>query len=118
MLTLTKKLTLNEAAIRSANLCDHFDEDDLQAIGNHCWEGYDRDNKSRARWYKRTEAAMDLALQIQKDKSFPWPGCANVAFPLVTIAALQFHARAYPAIINGTSVVQCRTAGPDPDGSE
>ena len=118
MLTLTKKLTLNEAAIRSANLCDHFDEADLQAIGNHCWEGYDRDNKSRARWYKRTEAAMDLALQIQKDKSFPWPGCANVAFPLVTIAALQFHARAYPAIINGTSVVQCRTAGPDPDGSE
>jgi chaperonin GroES len=44
---------------------------------------------------------MDLALQLQKDKSFPWPGASNVAFPLVTIAALQFHSRAYPALTGG-----------------
>ena len=59
---------------------------------------------------------MDLAMQLQKDKSFPWNNCSNVAFPLVTIAAMQFHARAYPAIVNGRSVVQCRVIGPDPGG--
>jgi chaperonin GroES len=60
---------------------------------------------------------MDLALQIQKDKTFPWPDCANVAFPLVTIAAMQFHARAYPAIVGTGEIVKCAVFGDDPDGS-
>lgn len=118
MLNLSTKLVLNEATINSPNLCDKFEKKDLDAIGNWCFDGYDRDVWSRRRWHKRTEAAMDLAMQISKDKSFPWPGCANVAFPLVTIAALQFHARAYPAIVNGSKVVNCRVVGPDPDGKE
>ncbi len=118
MLKLSKKITLNESAIRAPNLCDRFSDDDLAAIGNWVWEGYNRDVQTRIPWNRRTEAAMDLAMQIQKDKSFPWPGCANVAFPLVTIAALQFHARAYPSIINGSKVVNCRVIGPDPKGIE
>jgi chaperonin GroES len=61
---------------------------------------------------------MDLAMQIQKDKSFPWPGCSNIAFPLITIAALQFHSRAYPDIVDGVDVVQCRVVGPDPDNKK
>ncbi len=118
MLNLSKKITLNKTAIESPNLCDRFSDADLEEIGNWVWDGYNRDQQTRAPWYRRTEAAMDLALQIQKDKSFPWPGCANVAFPLVTIAALQFHARAYPAIISGSKVVKCRVIGPDPQGME
>ena len=39
---------------------------------------------------------------------------ANVNFPLVTIAAMQFHARAYPAIVNGSEIVKCATFGNDP----
>jgi len=58
---------------------------------------------------------MDLALQIQKDKTFPWPDCANVAFPLVTIAAMQFHARAYPAIVGSEDVVKCTVLGEGDD---
>src|SRR5690606_5895932 len=77
---------------------------------------YVRDNDSRKDWLRRTEAAMDLAMQVQKDKSFPWPGCSNIAFPLITIAALQFHARAYPAVVNGRNVVATRVIGPDPQG--
>ena len=117
MLKLNNNLTLNAAAISSPNLCDQFDSDDLKHIGIECGEGYKRDEQSRATWMKRNEAGMDLALQIQKDKSFPWPGCSNVAFPLVTIAAMQFHARAYPAIVSGNEIVKCVTFGPDPDGS-
>lgn len=115
MLKLNNTLTLDKAAILSPNLCDKFDDDDLKRIGEECWDGYDRDQQSRQTWMKRNEAGMDLALQIQKDKSFPWPGCSNVAFPLVTIAAMQFHARAYPAIVNGTDVVKVVTFGEDSD---
>ena len=116
MLNLDSYLTLDEKAIAATNLCDRFSKEDLSRIGSHVFDLYESDKSSRADWERRTEAAMDLAMQVQKDKSFPWPGCSNIAFPLVTIAALQFHARAYPAIVNGRSVVQCRTIGPDPEG--
>ena len=118
MLKLDRPITLTAKVIASSNLCDLFTGDDLKRIGEECWTGYDRDESSRQVWMKRNEAGMDLALQIQKDKSFPWPGCSNVAFPLVTIAAMQFHARAYPAIVNGTDVVKCAVFGDDPDGQQ
>ncbi len=54
---------------------------------------------------------MDLSMQISEPKNFPWPGCSNVVFPLVTIAALQFSARSYQNIIQGTNVVRYRTIG-------
>jgi len=79
-------------------------------------EGYKRDKQTRAAWERRNEAGMDLALQVQKAKTFPWPDCSNIAFPLVTIAALQFHARAYPTLIQGPEIVQCRVVGDDPTG--
>ena len=113
MLKIQRPIILNQKAISSPNLCELFEEDDLRRIGKECYAGYLRDEASRQVWMKRNEAGMDLALQIQKDKSFPWPGCSNVAFPLVTIAAMQFHARAYPAIVNGTDVVKCVTFGGD-----
>ncbi len=117
MLNLDTPLKLNKAAIEASNLCDRFELADLSRIGAYVFDCYKTDKDSRKDWERRTEAAMDLAMQVQQDKSFPWQGCSNIAFPLVTIAALQFHARAYPAIVNGRSVVQCRTIGPDPDGT-
>lgn len=118
MLTLEQPLKLDAEAILSPNLCDRFTEADLARIGVECLEGYKRDELSRAVWMRRNEAGMDLALQIQQDKNFPWPNCSNVAFPLVTIAAMQFHARAYPAIVSGTDLVKCPVFGPDPDGQK
>jgi len=118
MLELENHLTINLATIKSPNLCDQFTESDLQKIGSLVWEGYDHDEQSRSAWKRRATAAMELALQIQKDKNFPWPNCSNISFPLITVAILQFHARAYPAIIHGTSVVKCRVIGEDPDGKK
>lgn len=118
MLNIDKPIKLTPQVMGSPNLCELFDPEDLKRIGSYCHEGYTRDNQSRTVWMKRNEAGMDLALQIQKDKSFPWPGCSNVAFPLVTIAAMQFHARAYPAIVNGTDIVKCAVFGDDAEGKE
>src|ERR1035437_7143629 len=116
MLKLEHNIVLNEASIKAPNLCERFDEQDLQRIGAWVFDGYSADKQSRFKWEKRTEAAMDLAMQLQKEKSFPWPNCSNIAFPLVTIGAMQFHAKAYPAIIQGTDVVKMRTIGQDPEG--
>jgi chaperonin GroES len=118
MLDLDNKITFDKDTIDSPNLCDKFTEDDLCKIGDLVWQDYQSDVQSRVHWLQRNSAGMDLAMQIQKDKSFPWPGCSNIAFPLITIAALQFHSRAYPDIVDGTSVVQSRVIGPDPDGAK
>lgn len=118
MLTLDKHLVLDDKAILAPNLCDRFEKADLERIGDCVWEGYSHDKKSREKWERRTQAAMDLAMQVQRDKSFPWPNCSNVAFPLITISALQFHSRAYPAIISGTEIVKCRVIGEDPSGAK
>lgn len=116
MLRLDSHLKLDAAVAQSPNLCEHFTEEDLKRIGAWCWEGYERDVNSRANWQRRMQAAMDLALQVQKTKSFPWAGCSNVAFPLITIASIEFHSRAYPALINGTDLVKMRVPGADPQG--
>lgn len=118
MLNLETKLRLDSNVPVSPNLCNRFSDDDLKRIGAWVKEGYDRDQGSRIRWMRRTRAAMDLALQLQKTKTFPWPDAANIAFPLVTIATLQFHSRAYPALVPGVDLVRCRVVGEDPDGSK
>ena len=113
-LHLNKHIKIDESVAKAPNLCDRFDEEDLVAIGQLVWEGYDRDKNSRIKWERRMEAGMNLAMQIQQDKNFPWPQCSNITFPLVTIAALQFSARAYPNIISGTDVVRYRLVGEKP----
>lgn len=72
------------------------------------------DNRSREDWTKRSEFAMDLALQIVEEKQSPWPGASNVKYPLISVAALQFHARSYPAIVTGDRVVKGKVTGNDP----
>lgn len=121
MLTLDKPIKLTDDCItgkRAVNLCDRFSDEDLDRIGNHVWEGYDRDKRSRFKWERRTQAAMDLAMQLQETKNFPWPNASNVKFPLVTIAALQCHSRAYPAIILGPEIAKCRIIGADATGEK
>lgn len=115
-MNLDKPLKLDQKACMSPNLCDKFSEKDLSTIGGMVYEGYMYDKASRHSWEQRVQAALDLALQLQEDKTSPWPGAANVKFPLVTIAALQWHARAYPALVPSNQVVQMRVVGSDPDG--
>lgn len=100
------------------NIAELLSEDDLQRIGLKVVEDYEQDENSRADWKKMAQEAMDIAMQVAQDKNFPWPGASNVKWPGLTIASLQFNARAYPALVPGTDVVKCRVIGPDPDGGE
>lgn len=116
MLHLEHKLTLSRAVAEAPNLTNRFSDDDLARIAKCCSDGYERDEQSRSSWLTRTRAAMDLALQIQQDKSFPWPNCSNIAFPLITIATMQFHSRSYPTLFSGPDIVKYRVPGVDKTG--
>lgn len=111
-------MRINKDLIEAPNLVDRFNSDDLSTLGELVYTGYQRDDISRSTWLRRNEAGMNLAMQIAKGKNYPWPGCSNVIFPLVTIAALQFSARSYSNIIQGTDVFMFRVPGLDPNGTE
>lgn len=116
LLQLSKSITFDADAVKAENLCARFGHDDLARLGNWVYDGYYADRLSRSKWERRSKAAMELALQIQKGKTFPWMGASNVAFPLITIAALQFSANSYSNIIQGTDVVHYRVVGENKSG--
>jgi chaperonin GroES len=55
---------------------------------------------------RRNEQWLKLATQVVEKKTYPWPNAANVKYPLLTTAAMQFAARAYPALVPGPRLVQ------------
>ena len=102
---LNVKLNLDKV-VNSPNIVDMLDEQDLNSIGYNVVSEYNLDKESRSQWEKRVEEAMMLALQVAEAKSFPWANASNIKFPLVTIAALQFHSRAYPSLIPSSNIVK------------
>jgi len=107
-----------EAIVNESNIAETIDEDILASIGSEVKAGYERDENSRSEWKERIEASLSLASQVVETKSYPWPNAANVKYPLLTTAALQFASRAYPALIPGQNLVRGRVIGFDEDGSK
>ena len=103
----------------STNIAAHLDDDKLIEIGKDVVEGYDSDLASRKPWEADLKNWTELALQVTHEKTFPWPNAANIKYPLLSTAAMQFAARAYPTLIpsNG-QVVKCKVIGSDPDGQK
>lgn len=101
--------------LKQPNICDTLSSDEREFIGNQCVDGYDRDKSSRSDWEERMANANKLALQAAGSKTDPWQDASNVMFPLVTTAALQWHARAYSLLMPGVDIAKCRVIGEDPD---
>lgn len=101
------------------NVASKLSKEDLICIGNDVVEGYDTDLASRKPWEKDLENWTRLALQISEPKTYPWPNAANIKFPLLATAAMQFAARAYPTLVpsNG-KIVKCRAVGYDETGEK
>jgi chaperonin GroES len=100
------------------NISEEFAEERLSLISRDVLAEYDLDKRSMKGWFERMQKGLDLANLIRKDKTAPWTNAANVKFPLVTSAALQFNARAYPAIVPGGEPVLAKTFGNDPGGQK
>lgn len=103
-------------AIKAPNLVPLLANSDVAKIGADACAEYQIDLTSCKEFHDRYDRAMDMAMQRPKAKTFPWVGASNVIFPLLTQAAVQFHARAYPAIVDGGSVVKGKVLGADPEG--
>lgn len=105
------------AKIESTNIAETLDAETLLKISQQCKTGFDADIESRRDWETALGEWTKLALQVREEKTWPWVGASNVKYPLLSTAALQFNARAYPSLVPATSdVVKVEVIGKDPDG--
>jgi chaperonin GroES len=109
-----------DAALSNTNLAKKLrkkDPDLLKEIGEAVYDGWEADERSREDWLDRNNEWLKLALLVRENKSFPWPTASNVKYPLLATAAMQFSARAYPALVpSDGNVVKAKVIPKDMDG--
>ncbi len=107
------------AMIEQINIADDLDKEQLHKIGSDAYEGYELDKQSRLEWEKQLDEWTKLATQFREDKTFPWAKASNVKYPLLTTAAMQFGARAYPSLVpSDGKIVKSKVIGKDPTGQK
>ncbi len=105
-----------ETIFTSKNVATLLDEIELTEISENATVGYESDEDSRSEWKERNQKAMDLAMQVYEKKNFPFENAANVKYPLLSIASIQFASRAYPNLVPGWDIVKGKVIGSDPQG--
>lgn len=100
------------------NAADLLEEEFLDSWGSDLLSGIEADLHSRSDWEKRNMEWIRLATQVVEKKTTPWPNASNVKFPALTLASLNFQARAVPMLIPGNDLVKSIVIGRDTDGSK
>ena len=115
---MDKKKSL-QASIDEANIAANLSDDELNEIGAECKEGFESDLQSRSHWEEDLDEWTKLAMQVRETKSTPWSNASNVKYPLLSTAAMQFNARAYPSLVPADEkIVKGKTIGKDPTGEK
>jgi chaperonin GroES len=107
------------ALVEEVNIADSMSEDELLKIGQEAKLGYEQDKESRADWEEAADTWIKMAQQVREERTYPWPNSSNVKYPLMTTAAMQFAARAYPSLVpsNG-QIVKSKVIGKDLTGEK
>lgn len=103
---------------KSKNIANDLDDTELSKISEMVIGGYEHDDQSRSYWKQINKDALDLAKQTIEEKSTPFQGAANVKFPLITKASIDFAARTYPELVRNNSVVKANIVGYDPQNKK
>jgi chaperonin GroES len=102
-------------AQHGGDLTQFFDSIELATIGSQVVEDYERDKTSRGDWATKVEEAQKAASQEgeTEPKNYPFERASDIRYPILTIAATEFNARSYPAIVKGDETVQVKVIGSD-----
>lgn len=108
---------LGDAAIE-ANTADADEPLTLRSIGSLVAKEYAVDLASRGEWEERNQTGLDLARQISTGRKYAGETVADVKYPTIASAAIQYASRAYPAIVKEGEVVKYKPVGSDPQGAK
>lgn len=93
-------------------------EKEREDLGREVCEAYTVDKDSMDEWSSQNEEWVKLATQVLEETNFPWPRAASIKYPLLTSAALQFHARAHQELLKDEKLVKAKVIGEDPTGEK
>jgi chaperonin GroES len=109
------------------NLAEHLTDNEITKIGQHVIRDVEIDERSRgkgsgekartATGWPATASGSTWPCRSGRQE-FPVAARVERQVPAADHAAVQFQARAYPAIVDGSNLVKGRVLGPDPDGQK
>ncbi len=108
-----KKYNLDPKFFLEPNIAELIEENKLDQMGADLKTQVETDISSRSEWLEKNDKWMELVTQVMEAKTYPWPNASNIKFPLISTAAIQFHARAYPALLGNNKPVKLRVIGRD-----
>ena len=97
-----------EEVTTSQNYISELDEGKVSEIYKTAISEYEIDKTSMSDWLKGMRRGLGLASMMKTAKTYPFSNASNVKYPLIATAALQFNARAYPAIAPGDMPVKTK----------
>lgn len=95
---MAKKLSIDKILSNPTNVVHLLDENCLGGIFDYCDVRYKDLVATRTPRNEKLKEANEEALQVYKQKDFPWPKAASVKYPLITNACIDFASRIYPAV--------------------
>lgn len=101
------------------NLAEDITEEKRNAIARRVMDGYGRDLDSCREWQGNVKEGMAAAGQVVTPKTFPWVGAANIKYPMIATACIQFASRAFPQLVNNVGgIVKAKVNGRDEEGKK
>lgn len=97
--------------LEMTNIAENLEDSLLAEIGAKVVEDYQIDKDSRQEWEERTREAIELASLVAEKKYYAGELVANIKYPTLATAAVQFSSRAMPNIIKGRDVVKVKVVG-------
>jgi chaperonin GroES len=113
---IEKEVLRAEAVVLLTNIADKQDQNTINDLTTKVLDGYQLDLDSRKEWEELNKQIIDLAKLLVKKKTYNGEVVANIKYPLIITACIQFASRAYPEIIKGNDVVKGKVIGLDPEG--
>ena len=108
-----RQFTVSDGRLNPLNLAENVKEDELEAIAAAVVDDYEDDKNSLAEFIEKRKKWLELYVGHRKPKDTPWKNASNVHVPFIGTAAIQFHARAYGAILPAKGIVKAEST----DGS-
>lgn len=113
---VAEKMAMINSTLASTNLADNLTTEELREIGLNAVRGFEVDLGTLEEWLTKFEEYIKLATMVSEKKTFPWKDAANVKYPLLATASMQFAARAYQTLIPTPKAAKANVIGEDPKG--
>lgn len=112
---MAKHLPLDKILDNPTNIAGFLDEHVLGDYYDYCWTRYKDLVSARTPRNEKLKEANKEALQLYEKKEYPWKDAANVKFPLITNACIDFASRIYPAVWQDGDVAKSKFYNESPN---